>query len=76
MCIDRSCYDGDCERCRKIDRLCYWPYGYQIPKKDVVKTQEQQEKLNIIIEKQIKETEKIGRIFYRGKQNDSNKDRR
>ena len=76
MCIDRSCYDGDCERCRKIDRMCGWDDGYQMPKKDVVKTQEQQEKLNIIIEKQIKETEKIGRIFYRGKQNDSNKDRR
>ena len=38
MCNDRSCYEGSCERCRKIDRLCDWPY-----KKPIIKTVEVEE---------------------------------
>ncbi len=67
MCNNRSCYHGDCEMCRKIDRMCGWPYGYEPPKQKVETTPEQEEKWNKFFAVIIKETEEMGRKFYKGK---------
>ena len=71
MCIDRSCYDGNCDQCRKIDRLCGWSCGY-VPVKKKEITQDNQNKLNEILRLQIKNTEEFGRRFYKGIKYDSN----
>ena len=67
MCINWSCDEGSCERCRKIDRMCDWPYGYEPPKKKVENTPEQEKNWNIFFQAKIKETEEMGRKFYKGK---------
>jgi hypothetical protein len=64
MCTDRSCYDGNCEKCHKIDRLCEWPYGYE-NQKPTIKTAEQKDKLNKFMIIQIKKTKEMGRNFYK-----------
>lgn len=67
MCTDRSCYEDDCEMCRKIDRLCDWPYSYRpVYKKVAIKTSEQEDKFNKFMMIQINEAKKLGREFYKG----------
>lgn len=53
--------------CRKIDRMCGWPYGYEPPKQKVETTPKQEEKWNKFFAVIIKETEEMGRKFYKGK---------
>lgn len=67
MCIDRYCCEGDCERCRKIDRMCGWPYGYKpIYKRSFIKTDKQKDNFNKFMLIQIKKTEQLGKNFYKG----------
>lgn len=77
MCIDRACYEGECERCRKIDRLCDWPYSFEpIYRKPAIRTAVQEDKWNKFMMIQIKKTEELGRKFYKGKQSGKDEFRR
>ena len=67
MCIDRSCYEGSCERCRKIDRLCDWPYDYKAIYKKPIITATQKEEWDKFMVIQINKTKELGRNFYKGK---------
>lgn len=65
MCTDRSCYEGSCEGCRKIDALVDWPYRYQqVYKKRIVRTAEQEDNFNKFMILQIRKAEEMGHNFY------------
>lgn len=79
MCTNRSCYEGECLRCQKIDSLYVYPYYYvenryvKIPQK----TEEEKEESKVLFKKLLRETRynakeymKLHNKLYGKKEND------